>query len=59
MIIQMKIIQNIFQKRPYIPDHPCGILIKGDSGSAKTNPLVGLINNHLDIDKTYLYAKNS
>ena len=44
-------------KWPYIPDHPYRILIIGDSGSEKTNALVNLINNHLDIDKTYLSAK--
>ena len=27
-------------KRPYIPDHPCIILIIGSSGSGKTNALL-------------------
>ena len=44
-------------KRPYIPDHPCKILIIGGSGSGKTNALLNLINNQPDIDKIYLYAK--
>ena len=43
---------------PYIPDHPCRILIIGGSGSGKTNALLSLINNQLDIDKTYLCAKD-
>ena len=43
---------------PYIPDHSFRILITGDSGSAKTNALLNLINNQPDIDKMYLYAKN-
>ena len=45
-------------KRPYIPDHPCRILIAGGSGSGKTNALLNLINNQPDIDKIYLYAKD-
>ena len=43
---------------PEIPDHPCRILIIGDSGSAKTNSLFNLINQESDIDKIYLYAKD-
>ena len=43
---------------PYIPDHPCRILIIGGSGSGKTNALLNLINNQPDIDKIYLYAKD-
>ena len=43
---------------PYIPDHPYRILIIGSSGSGKTNALLNLINNHPDIDKIYLYAKD-
>ena len=46
------------QKWPYIPDHPDRILILGGSGSVKTNVLLNLINNQLDIDKIYLYAKD-
>ena len=44
---------------PYIPDHPCRILIIGGSGSGKTNALLNLINNQPDIDKIYSYAKDS
>ena len=40
------------------PDHPCRILIIGDSGSGKTNALLNLINNQPDIDKICLYAKD-
>ena len=43
---------------PYIPDHPCRILIIGGSGSGKTNVLLNLIENQPDIDKIYLYAKD-
>ena len=43
---------------PYIPDHPCRILIIWGSGSGKTNILLNLINNQPDIDKIYLYAKD-
>ena len=42
---------------PYIPDHPYRMLIIGGSESGKTNALLNLINNQLDIDKKYLYAK--
>ena len=45
-------------KWPYIPDHPCRILIIGGSRSGKTNALLSLINNQLGIDKIYLYAKD-
>ena len=45
-------------KRPHIADHPHRILIIGGSGSGKTNTLLNLINNQLDIDKIYLYAKD-
>ena len=44
-------------KWPYIPDHPCRILIIRGSLSGKTNALLKLINNQRDIDKIYLYAK--
>ena len=43
---------------PYIPDHPCRILIVGGSGSGKTNVLLNSIENQPDIDKIYLYAKD-
>ena len=45
-------------KWPYIPDHPYRILIIDGSGSGKTNALLNLINNQLDIEKIYLYAKD-
>ena len=35
-----------------------GILIIGGSGSGKTNALLNLINNQLDIGKIYSYAKD-
>ena len=47
-----------YSKWPYIPDHPYRILITGGSGSGKTKALLNLINNQLDIDKIYLYAKD-
>ena len=43
----------------YIPDHPYRILIIGGSGSGKTNVLLNLIENPPDIDKIYLYAKDT
>ena len=52
---EIKIEHNL--KWPYIPDHPYGILIIGGSGSGKTNAILNLINNQVDIDKIYLYAK--
>ena len=45
-------------KWSYIPNHPYRIHIVGGSGSGKTNALLNLINNQLDIDKIYLYAKD-
>ena len=42
----------------YIPDHPHRTLIIGDSASGKTNKLLNLINNQLNIDKIYLYPKD-
>ena len=44
-------------KREHIPDYPYKILIIGDSGSEKTNALLNVINNQLNIDKISLYAK--
>ena len=35
------------------------MLIIGGSGSGKTNALLNLIHNQPDIDKIYLYAKDS
>ena len=46
-------------KWPYIPDHPYIIFIIGGSGSGRTNALLNLINNQPDIDKIYLYARDS
>ena len=46
------------EKWPYIPDHPYRILIIGGSGSGKPNTLLNLINEHYDIDKIYLYARD-
>ena len=45
-------------KWPYIPDHSYRILIVGGSGSGKTNALLNVINNQLDIDKIYSYSKD-
>ena len=44
---------------PEIPDHIYRLLIVGGSGSGKTNALLKLINDEPDIDKIYLYAKDS
>ena len=41
-----------------IPDHPYRILIIGGPASGKTNASLNSINNQLDIDKIYLYAKD-
>ena len=46
-------------KRPYIPDHPYRTLIAGGSGSGKTNALLNLLNNQLDIDKYISVCKGS
>ena len=47
------------KKWPIIPDYPYRILIIDSSGSRKTNALLHLINQQVDIiDKIYLYAKN-
>ena len=43
---------------PEIPDHPCRIIIVGDSGSVKSNALLNLINHEPDSDKIYLYPKD-
>ena len=44
---------------PYIPHHQYRILIIDGSGSGETNVLLNLIENQPDIDKIYLYAKDS
>ena len=46
------------EKWSYIPDYPNRILIIGGSGSGKKNTLLNLINEHNDIDKVYLYARD-
>ena len=43
-------------KWSYIPNHKYRLLIAGGSGSGKTNALLNLINNQLDIDK-YIYMQ--
>ena len=45
-------------KWPYIPDHPCRMLIIGGSGSWNTSELLNLISHQKDIDKIYLYVKD-
>ena len=42
----------------YISDHSYRILIIGGSWFGKTNALLNLINNQLDIVEIYLYAKD-
>ena len=49
------------EKWSYIPDHPDRIIIKGGSGSGKTNTLLNLIKEqdyHDVIDKIYLYPRD-
>ena len=55
----MKIKMSLIKNLSYIPHHPYRILIIGGSGSGKSNVLLNLIDNQPDIDKTYLYAKDS
>ena len=43
---------------PYTPNYPYRILIIGSSGTGKTNILLNLIDNQLDIDTIYLYSKD-
>ena len=45
-------------KWPYIPYHLYRILVKACSGLGKTNALLDLINNQLDIDKKYFDVKD-
>ena len=47
------------KNQPYIPYHPYRTLIIGDSGSGKTNLLLNVTENQPDIDKIYLYTKDS
>ena len=58
MTTLMKITENS-KNWPYTSDHPYRITIIGDSVSGKTNVLLNLIENQRDIDKIYLYAKDS
>ena len=49
------------EKWPYIPDHPCRMLIIGGCGSGKKYALLNLVreqDNDALIDKMYLYAKD-
>ena len=46
-------------KWPEIPNHPYRMLIIGGSRSGKTSALLNLINHQPDIDKFYLYVKDS
>ena len=46
-------------ERLYVPDHPYRILIIGGSGSGKTNALLNLRKNRPDINKLFLYAKDT
>ena len=54
----MKIKPDIIKYWPYIPDHSYRILIIRGSGSGKINLLLNLMENQVDIDKIYLYAKD-
>ena len=47
-----------YLKWTQIPDHPYRISIIGGSGSRKKNAILNPIDNELDIDKIYLYAKD-
>ena len=48
---------NHNSKWPYVPNHLHRKLIVVGSGSGKTNTLLNLINNEIDIVRIYLYAK--
>ena len=52
-------IKEHIQNWSKIFDHPHRILIDGGSESGKTNSLFNLINHQPDIDKIYLFAKDS
>ena len=54
-----KNIKELNTNWPQIPDHRYRILRTGGSGSRKTHSLFNLINQQPDIDKSYLYAKDS
>ena len=54
--------ENIKENKPNwpeIPDHPYRILIITGSGSGKKNSQFNLVDQSPDIDKMYLYAKDS
>ena len=57
MMLPKKTWQNIIQVGQKY--HPCRVLIIGSSGSGKTNSLINLINQQLDVYKTYVFAKES
>ena len=59
MILLIKIKLRTKKNWPYIPDHPYIILIIGGSGSGKINALLNLIEKQPEINKIYLYAKDS
>ena len=42
------------EKWPFIPDHPYRILIIGGSGSGKTDALLILIKEQVDIDNLFV-----
>ena len=44
---------------PDIPNNPNRLLIIGGTGCGKTNSLFNLTSHKPDIDKIYLYAKDS
>ena len=46
-------------KWPFILDHSFRVLILSSSGSGKINTLLNLINHQPNIDKMYLYAKDT
>ena len=46
------------ERWPIILNHPCRILIIGESGSGKTNALLNLISHQDDFDKIHLHAKD-
>ena len=39
------------------PQHPCRLLIAGNTGTGKTNIVMNLILQYLSYDKFYLFAK--
>ena len=45
------------EKWPYIPDHPCRILIIGGPGTGKTSVLLNLKNEQNDIGKIICMQK--